>query len=174
MKTWLIPVMLLIGVMAAHAVAEGKRVKQMEITSRSFTEGGTIPARYTCDGDDVNPSLTIGTVPEKAQSLALIMDDPDAPVGTWVHWVVWNMTPAHGVIQENSAPEGAVQGRNSWGKNRYGGPCPPSGSHRYFFKLFALDTLLTLPASADKGLLEKAMHGHILAEAQCMGTYKRR
>jgi Raf kinase inhibitor-like YbhB/YbcL family protein len=174
MKWWLIPVLLITGIMATTAAAGGKRVKNMEISSRSFSEGGTIPARYTCDGGDVNPPLIIGNVPEKAQSLALIMDDPDAPVGTWVHWVVWNMAPANGEIPENSAPGGAVQGRNSWGQNRFGGPCPPSGSHRYFFKLFALDTLLTIHASADKGQLEKAMHGHILAEAHCMGTYKRR
>jgi hypothetical protein len=174
MRLWLIPVLLLSGVMAAPAVAGGKKVMNMEITSRSFTEGGTIPARFTCDGDDVNPSLAFGNVPERAKSLALIMDDPDAPSGTWVHWVVWNVAPSPGVIPENSVPNGAIQGRNSWGQNRYGGPCPPSGSHRYFFKLFALDTLLAIHAAADKRELEKAMHGHILAEAHWMGTYKRK
>ena len=164
-------------VMAAAAVAHGKGGKKMgelRISSPAFADKGTIPAVYTCDGRDMSPPLAIANVPEKAQSLALIMDDPDAPMGTWVHWVVWNIAPKGGEIREDSVPPGGVQGRNSWQRNGYGGPCPPSGSHRYFFKLYALDATLDLPTAAAKSELEKAMKGHIIAEAQLMGTYKRK
>lgn len=157
-------------------VSRGKEVNRMStltITSQTFTDKGMIPARFTCDGQDVNPPLEWGTTPTGTRTLALIMDDPDAPVGTWVHWVVWNIRPDTPQIQENSVPDGAFQGLNSWKRNSYGGPCPPSGTHRYFFKIFALDTALDLSRTATKAELEIAMQGHILAQGELMGTYRR-
>ncbi len=145
----------------------------LKITSPAFAHNSTIPAAFTCDGADSTPPLAIGGVPAKAKSLALIMDDPDAPVGTWVHWVAWNITPQITEIRENSVPAGAVQGRNSWGRNNYGGPCPPSGTHRYFFKFYALDTTLSLTSAATKAEMIKAMEGHILAQGELIGLYKR-
>jgi len=154
----------------------GKGVNKMTtltITSQAFTDKGMIPSRFTCDGQDVNPSLEWGTMPTGTRTLALIMDDPDAPVGTWVHWVVWNIQSDTRNIKENSVPTGAFQGLNSWKRNAYGGPCPPSGTHRYYFKLYALDTALNLPRTTTKAELEAAMHGHILAQGEIMGNYRR-
>ncbi len=144
------------------------------ISSPAFGEGQPIPADYTADGSDVNPPLEIRGVPAGTKSMALIMDDPDAPRGTWVHWVVWNIPADTAMIPADSVPVGAVQGRNSWGRTAYGGPAPPSGTHRYFFKLYALDTRLDLPPSTDKTGLLAAMKGHVLGEAQTMGTYSRK
>jgi len=144
------------------------------LTSPAFHGGGAIPGTYTCDGIDVNPPLVIGPVPAGTRSLALIVDDPDAPVGIWVHWVVWNIPLQTREIRENSVPSGAVQGSNDWHRPGYGGPCPPSGTHRYFFKLYALDTLLNLGASTTRVDLEKAMQGHILGQVELMGTYHKR
>jgi Raf kinase inhibitor-like YbhB/YbcL family protein len=146
----------------------------LKTSSPVFGQNENIPAKYTCDGDDVNPPLIIDGVPEKAKSLALIMDDPDAPMGTWVHWVVWNIDPKTKEIREDSVPKGAQQGMTDFKRRDYGGPCPPSGTHRYFFKLYALDTSLTLSAAAKKVDLEKAMKGHIIAESQLVGLYKRK
>jgi len=143
------------------------------MTSPAFKSGGTIPAAFTCDGPDVNPPLAIRNAPAGTRSLALIVDDPDAPSGMWVHWVLWNIGPAVREIAENSVPAGAAQGRNDFRKTAYGGPCPPSGTHRYFFKLYALDTMLDLPGGTTKAGLEKAMGGHILARAELTGTYRR-
>jgi len=160
-----------------YALAEGKEVPRMEtltISSPDFSQGGAIPARHTCDGNDTSPVLIIAKVPPSAQSLALIMDDPDAPMGDWVHWVVWNIPARTREIPENSLPPQAVQGKNDWHRNSYGGPCPPSGTHRYFFRVYALDTTLHLGNSTTKGDLERAMQGHILAKGELMGTYKRR
>ncbi|MBI3035803.1 YbhB/YbcL family Raf kinase inhibitor-like protein [Candidatus Woesearchaeota archaeon] len=145
----------------------------MKLTSTAFTHNGAIPSEYTCDGYDLSPPLSIGDVPANAKSLALIMDDPDAPVGTWDHWVVFNIPTTTKEISKGTEPKG-VAGRNSWGRTGYGGPCPPSGTHRYFFKLYALDTTLNLPEGSAKKELEKAMQGHIVAQAHFMGTYKRR
>jgi hypothetical protein len=145
----------------------------MKIESSTFRHGESIPAKYTCKGADINPPLHIADVSANAKSLALIMDDPDAPGGTWVHWLLWNVAPQTTEIKENSVPAGAVQGKNSWGRSAYGGPCPPSGTHRYFFKLYALDALLSLSSSADNAQLEKAMKGHILAQGELMGTFKK-
>ena len=141
----------------------------MKITSPSFENNGAIPERFTCDGKDVNPKLMISEIPGSAKTLALIMDDPDAPMGTWVHWVMWNIPP--GNIPENSTP--GTQGLNSWGRKRYGGPCPPSGVHHYFFKVYALDCRLNLPEGATKEDLLKAMEGHIIEKAELIGTYQR-
>ena len=147
---------------------------QMKLTSTAFQENGLIPGEHTCDGKDTSPPLTIGDVPHEAKSLALIVDDPDAPVGTWVHWVIWNIDPGVKSIAQNSVPAGSVQGVNDFRTNRYGGPCPPSGTHRYFFKLYALDTTLKIGAKSTKADLEKAMSGHIIGQGQLVGTYKRK
>ena len=145
----------------------------LAVTSPSFDHNGRIPSRFTCDEADVNPALRIENVPEDAKSLVLIMDDPDAPRGTWDHWIVWNIEPS-ATFEENRVPGTAVQGKNSWGKNEYGGPCPPSGTHRYFFKVYALDTLLDLSSRSDKKAVEKAMKGHVLAQGELIGLYSRK
>lgn len=149
-------------------------MSSMSISSPAFENNAVIPKVYTCDGDDTNPPLAFSQVPPAAKSLALIVDDPDAPMGIWVHWVMWNLKPETVAIGANSVPPGAMQGRNDWHKNSYGGPCPPSGSHRYFFKLYALDALLDLGPSATKKDLERAMDGHIIATAEIVGLYARR
>ncbi len=145
----------------------------LQITSPAFQNNGMIPRQYTCDGRDINPPLIIAGVPQGAKSLALICDDPDAPVGIWVHWVIWNIDPGVKEIKENSVPQGGVQGINDFRKHSYGGPCPPGGTHRYFFKIYALDTTLSISPNSNKADLEKAMKGHILAEGQLIGLYKR-
>lgn len=143
----------------------------MEIKS-VFNQHEKIPAKFTADGDDINPELVITNIPENAKSLVLIMYDPDAPGGTWVHWVVFNI-PIIDKIDENSIPSRAIQGKNSWGNNNYGGPAPPSGTHRYFFKVYALYTKLNLDANADKSAVENAMQGYILDQAELVGVYSR-
>ena len=150
----------------------------MKLTSSAFTEGAMIPAKYSCDGQDISPPLAWMDLPGGAKSLALICDDPDAPVGTWVHWVAFNLPPdmtglPEAVPADKSLAGGGVQGTNSWRRIGYGGPCPPSGTHRYFFKLYALDNVLSLASNATAKDLQAAMKGHILAEAQLMGRYKR-
>lgn len=145
----------------------------MKITSLAFEHEQNIPAKYTCDGENINPALEFSDVPENTQSLVLIMDDPDAPMGTWVHWTLWGIEPSTNQIAENSVPAKAIQGKTSSGQNNYGGPCPPSGTHRYFFKLFALDTELKLPSFSEKQDLEKAMEEHIIDQAELVGLYSR-
>ena len=142
----------------------------MKLSSSAFKDGEVIPSKFTCDGENCNPALHIEEIPPKAKSLALIIDDPDAPAGTWVHWVVFGI-PLLQDIREKSVP--GKLGQNDFGKNAYGGPCPPSGTHRYFFKLYALDIIPTLPEGTAKGTLEKAMKGHILAKAELIGLYSR-
>jgi Raf kinase inhibitor-like YbhB/YbcL family protein len=151
-----------------------KKMKTMSVTSPAFTDRGEIPVPYTCDGNNISPPLAFSGIPAGANSLALVVDDPDAPVGTWIHWVAWNIPPQTRDIKENSVPKHATQGLNSWKRNSYGGPCPPSGTHRYYFRLYALDTTLSLAASATRVDLEKAMEGHLLAKGELMGTYRRR
>ena len=146
---------------------------EFKLTSPAFNHGSQIPSRYTCDGENINPHLVIHGVPPKAKSLALVVEDPDAPVGLYIHWVMWNISPETKEIREHTPSMGADQGSNSSGKSGYYGPCPPSGTHRYFFRLFALDTKLKLAADSDKGMLETAMGTHILATAELMGTYSR-
>lgn len=148
------------------------------VTSAAFTEGGMIPKKFTCDDQDVSPQLSWSGVPAGAKSIALICDDPDAPVGTWVHWVVYNIPPSEKGLPENvtagkGLPAGARQGTNDFRKKDYGGPCPPGGTHRYFFKVYALDTQITLGEGAKKSDLLKAMEGRILGQGQLMGKYKR-
>lgn len=149
----------------------------MKLTSSAFTNGGKIPSVYTCDGKNINPPLSLSDVPAQAKSLVLIMDDPDVPVSVrkdrmWVHWVVYDMPTTVKTIPENSTPPG-TPGKNTGGKLGYDGPCPPDREHRYFFKLYALDTLLKLPSGATKEQVEKAMAGHILASTELMGRYVR-
>ncbi len=145
----------------------------MQLKSSAFPPNGPIPAKYTCDGQNINPPLTISEVPETARSLVLICDDPDAPGKTWVHWTVWNIDPKTSEILEGKVPAGAVQGVTDFGAVGYGGPCPPSGTHRYFFKLYALDTDLALTYQAKKEDIEKAMEGHSLDQTQLIGVYSK-
>src|ERR1043165_4550773 len=142
----------------------------MKITS-AFSDGETIPKKYTREDGNINPPLHLEEVPEKTQSLALIVDDPDAPRGLFTHWLVYNMDPKTKDIKENSVPVIATQGRNDFGDTEYDGPEPPSGEHRYFFKAFALDTVLDLPRCAKRAELDKAIQGHVVAKASGMGRY---
>lgn len=149
----------------------------MKLTSTAFTEGGMIPKKYTCDGNDISPPLAWSDVPASAKALALICDDPDAPAGTWVHWVAFNLPPSakglpEGIKAEKQLSGGGIQGTNSWRKIGYSGPCPPSGTHRYYFRLYALDAPLTLGNNATSKDVQAAIKGHVLAEAQLMGRYK--
>lgn len=143
----------------------------MKLTSLAFETNALIPAKYTCDGQDVNPPLRLTDVPEEAETLTLIVDDPDAPAGTWDHWVLYNIPASTTEIAEGSAP--GTQGTNDFKKQSYGGPCPPGGTHRYFFELYALDTSLDLEAGARKKEVEAAMDGHLLAKAELVGRYTR-
>jgi Raf kinase inhibitor-like YbhB/YbcL family protein len=151
----------------------------MKLLSSAFSEGGTIPQRYTCDGENLSPALEWRDVPPNSSSLALIVEDPDAPVGVFVHWVLFGMPPQtaglpEGAGQESARPAGGLQGTNGFRKVAYGGPCPPGGTHRYFFRVYALDINIDLPAGSSRSQLDGAMRGHILAEAQLMGTYTRK
>ena len=143
----------------------------ISITSPSFQTGGDIPPKFTCNGTNVSPELQISSVPNEAKSLVLIVDDPDAPRGLFTHWIVWNVDSKTTRVAENSSPTAGVQGINDFGKRNYGGPCPPSGTHRYFFKIFALDTKLELKPGARRAELDAAMRGHILAQGELMGRY---
>lgn len=150
----------------------------IKIKSLAFVPGGKIPGKYTCDGMDISPPLAWTSGPEGTKTFAIICDDPDAPMGTWVHWVLFNLPADIIELRENVPPErelesGAKQGMNDFRKIGYGGPCPPGGTHRYYFKLYALDTEINLEAGATKSELLKAMEGHILAEGQLMGRYER-
>lgn len=161
-----------------NSVTIGGKNMEIKITTRAFVPGGKIPGKYTCDGLDVSPPLAWTSVPEGTKTFALICDDPDAPMGTWVHWVLFNLPADIQELPENIPPErelesGAKQGMNDFRKIGYGGPCPPGGTHRYYFKLYALDTELDLEVGATKRELLKAMEGHILAEGQLMGRYER-
>jgi Raf kinase inhibitor-like YbhB/YbcL family protein len=143
----------------------------MQLTSTAFAAEGSIPPRHTCDGDDVSPPLTVRQVPDAAVTLVLVMDDPDAPSGVWDHWIAYDI-PVSENIPESVEPLG-TPGKNSWGRTGYGGPCPPGGTHRYFFTMYALDTTLGLAPGVDKQGVLEAMEGHVLAEASLMGRYGR-
>jgi Raf kinase inhibitor-like YbhB/YbcL family protein len=150
----------------------------MQLTSGAFTDDGPIPAQYACTGSDISPALAWSEPPAGTQSFALIMEDPDAPSGTWVHWVLFNLPASSRGLSEaipsgETSPDGSMHGKNSSGNLGYSGPCPPSGTHRYFFKLYALDEMLGLSSGADKGELLKAMEGHILAQGELMGTFSK-
>ena len=161
------------------SVKEGVKKMTIKVTSRAFEEGGMIPSKYTADGANISPPLQWEGIPEGTQSIALINDDPDAPMGTWVHWIMWNIPPNKKELPENISPDqkltdGSSQGITDFRQLGYGGPAPPSGTHRYFFKVYALDTKLDLSTGSTKAQLVKAMEGHILAEGQLMGKYKRK
>ncbi len=145
-------------------------MKELVISSSAFGRSKLIPAKYTCDGANVSPPLQIEGIPEEAKSLVLIVEDPDAPMGLWIHWVVWNIPPT-GTINENSSP--GIEGLTSSKKRRYGGPCPPSGTHRYFFKVYALDIRLELSGNSQKRDVEKAMRNHVVAKGELVGLYSR-
>lgn len=156
----------------------GGQKMEIKITSSAFGNGEAIPVRYTCDGENVSPPLKWSNVPQGTKSFAIVNDDPDAPMGTWVHWVIYNIPANVTELAERIQPlqklnNGALQGKNSWGKIGYGGPCPPSGTHRYFFKIYALDKTLDLKPGASKEEVLKAIKGHILAEGQLYGKYSR-
>lgn len=144
---------------------------KMKITSPSFKNNQLIPKKFTCQGDDISPKLVIENVPANAKSLVLIVDDPDAPMGTWAHWLMYNIVADLKIIEEAAVV--GKQGQNSFRKKNYGGPCPPSGTHRYFFKLYALDTILSLPEGVSKKQIEKAMKNHIIEKAELIGLYKK-
>jgi len=161
-------------------VVESSAAMSLTLTSSAFESGGKIPSRYTCEGEDISPPLVIAGVPDGTKSLAFILDDPDAPDPkapklVWVHWVLYNLAPDTGSLPEGAGsgvPTGATSGINDWKRTGYGGPCPPIGRHRYFHKLYALDT--KLPAQPmTKAELEAAMKGHVLAQAELVGTYQK-
>jgi len=145
----------------------------MEIKSKVFSNNQPIPSKYTCDGENINPELEFLNIPENTQSLILIMDDPDAPSGNFTHWVMSDISPRIKKIEENSVPQGVAQGLNGAGRNNYTGPCPPSGTHRYYFKLYALDNKIFLTMEMGKAEVEKAMEGHIIDKAELIGLYQR-
>jgi Raf kinase inhibitor-like YbhB/YbcL family protein len=161
-------------VMVSVHQTEAADMSAIKLSSPAFGQSELIPAKYTCDGANVNPPLVIENIPAEAKSLALIVEDPDAPAGTWVHWVVWNINPATHEIKEHSLPAGAQEGMNDFRRYGYGGPCPPSGTHRYFFKLYALSTTLSLSANSAKTALESAIKGCVLLQTELIGLYKRK
>ncbi len=150
---------------------ENMNIQNIKVFSSAFAANGSIPGKYTCDGQNINPPLEFEGIPEEAESLVLILDDPDAPTKTFTHWIVWNIEPV-AKIEEDSIP--GVEGLNDFKKIGYGGPCPPSGTHRYFFRVYALDKKLELKAGAGRKDLENEMIGHIIAEGELMGKYSRR
>lgn len=182
MKAGVLISTLLFAAMPAHLVVANEAAPMFALTSSAFTSGAKIPKKYTCEGDDASPAIAWSGAPASAKSFALIVDDPDAPDPsapkmTWVHWVVYNIPAAVAALAENASsaalPSGAVEGRNDFKRSRYGGPCPPIGRHRYYFKLYALDIVIAANAASDKASLEKAMQGHIVAHAELMGTYQK-
>ena len=151
---------------------------QMKVESAAIKEGQPIPRQYTCDGINISPPLEWSGVPKSAKTIAIVADDPDAPAGTWVHWVLYNLPAENiGLVENVPATDnlkaGGFQGKNDFGKPGYGGPCPPSGTHRYFFRVYALDTLLDVSAGSDKRTVEKAMKDHILGSGELIGMYKK-
>ena len=160
---------ILLATIVSFAAGEAK----MKITSSAFNEGGNIPSKFTCDGSDTSPPLQLTSVPPGAKSLVLIADDPDAPGGLFTHWLLWNIPPQTNSISEGTAPKG-VHGTNDFGKSGYKGPCPPPGTHRYSFKVFALDRELDLRSGAKRRQVDAAMKGHVIAQAELVGRYSRK
>jgi len=161
------------------AAKEGRKMK-IQLTSPAFKQGEPIPGKHSCSGADVSPPLAIASVPKEAKSLVLILDDPDAPSGSWIHWILYGIPPQTTAIPEGTSAKGtspvtAQLGKNSWGRTEWGGPCPPpGGKHRYFFRLYALDTELSLPRGTPKPDVMRAIEGHILAQGELMGTFQRK
>jgi len=167
---------------AKHVIIEKKqgvihkleKKTSMKITSTAFENNSQIPKKYTCDGENINPPLAFEDIPDTAKTLVLIVEDPDAPSKTWVHWILYNISPNVKFINEGSAPSNAKQALTDSGEPKYSGPCPPSGTHRYFFKLYALDEKLTdMPDFTDKPIIEAAMEGHIVGSAELIGLYSK-
>ena len=175
MKRFLIPFLFLsfLVLSASDALNQEQKPGEFKITSPVFENNSGIPPRYACDGKNISPPFEIKNVPPQVKSLALVVDDLDAPRGTYVHWILWNIEPMVKEIKENSIPEGAIQGTNDFKQRNYGGPCPPSRAHRYVFKVFALDRRLDLSPDSAKVDLQKAMKGHVIGEAQLIGRYKK-
>ena len=146
----------------------------MSVTSSAFQEGGAIPEKFSKNGQNVSPELRVNGAPAEAKSLALIVDDPDAPVGLFTHWLVWNIDPKTTELGEGNAPSDGIQGKNDFGEMGYGGPRPPSGTHRYYFKVFALNAKLDLKAGARRRDVDAAMKGHVIAQGQLMGRYSKK
>ncbi|MDD2773525.1 MAG: YbhB/YbcL family Raf kinase inhibitor-like protein [Elusimicrobiales bacterium] len=170
--TAVIPLLLLsAGPLPASSVRNPKPAIKLE---SAWAPGAAIPARYTCSGQNASPPLKFSGVPGNAKSLALVMNDPDAPAKVWTHWVLFNIPPATAAIAENSIPAGALAGRNDFGSESYGGPCPPGGAHRYNIRVYALDCMLSLPKDADRTKLDAAMKGHIIAEGELSGVFSRK
>ncbi len=162
----------LIVIALLSAVVLAAKGPSLTLTSTAFASGQRIPDAFTCKGENRSPALAWSGAPAATKSFVLLCEDPDAPMGNWVHWVLYDIAPGVQGIAENGAIPGAVPGRNSWGKSAYGGPCPPPGKpHRYFFRLYALKSALTLPAGAVRSEVQAAMKGHVLATAELMGTY---
>lgn len=162
-------VVILLAMMGSFAAERAR----MKITSSAFQEGGNIPSKFTCDGSDTSPPLQITGVPSEAKTLVLIADDPDAPGGLFTHWLVWNIPAQTNLIAEGSAPKG-VHGTNDFGKSGYQGPCPPQGTHRYSFKIFALDRELELRSGAKRSQVDAAIKGHVIAQGELVGHYARK
>jgi len=160
-----------ITALASLCLALTANASEMKISSLSFQNGGSIPTKFSHEGGNANPPLKIEGVPTHAKSLALIVEDPDAPGGLFTHWLVWNIDPKTASVAEHGVPKGSTEGTNGFGEGGYGGPQPPSGTHRYYFKIFALDRMLILPNGAKRSDLEKAMKGHVIAQAELMGRY---
>jgi Raf kinase inhibitor-like YbhB/YbcL family protein len=158
------------GLLFSLALPESLKA-QIHVRSSAFASGGNIPAQFTCKGANTNPPLQFEGIPRGAKSLALIVDDPDAPSGLFTHWLIWNIDPATTQIAEKSVPHGAVEGTSDFGKPGYGGPCPPSGTHRYFFRLFALNQTLDLKMGVKRSALEHAMKGHVIGQGELMGRF---
>ena len=146
---------------------------KMRVTSPAFKNNEVLPVKYTCDGEGFNPPLEFSQIPPNSKSLVIICDDPDAPSGTFCHWLIWNINPQETHIAERSVPQGSIQGITSSGRPGYVPACPPSGSHRYVFKLYALDTLLELPSSADQSQVEQLIQNHIIEQAELVGLYSK-
>lgn len=181
MNKWICLLVLMVALSACEPQDQPQNKEQtmdLTVTSTAFVDGGMIPAKYTADGQDMSPPLAWEGAPDGTKSIAIICDDPDAPMGTWVHWLLWNIPPEVTGLDEDMPPDPELsddsrQGTTDFGRTGYGGPAPPSGVHRYFFKVYALDAMLDLPAGATRPQLEKAMAGHILAQGQLMGKYTR-
>jgi Raf kinase inhibitor-like YbhB/YbcL family protein len=172
-KTALFAVLFLFMLFAGCSRQEGfEDMGEMKVTSPSFSDGGWIPDKHACRGENISPRLDVSGIPDGAKSLVLIVDDPDAPMKVWVHWVVFNIPPVS-LIPEGELLQGSIEGMNDFGTHEYGGPCPPSGIHRYFFKAYALDAMLDLGDYATKQDVEAAMKGHILAQADLVGKYEK-
>ena len=175
-RALLLLLLLILALLSAPALAVDAPTDtpQLKLTSPAFLNAKPIPTTYSCDGDDLNPPLSISGVPRETKSLVLIMDDPDAPGGVWVHWLLWNIDPGTTRIPKGSVPAGAQQGLNSWQRKGYRGPCPPPGTHRYFFRLYALKERLDLPGSANRKDLDRVMEGKVLARSELLGIYSRK